>query len=215
VRRNIYLLLATLAAASLLGGCGFLHKHFERKEPEYRKSVEEKPLEVPPDLDSPNSSGALVIPPATASSGSSSTSSSAGSPPPSAAAPTTVSTSEPIAAGTALTSDGLRIADTVESAWSRVGLALERSGVATVLGRDEAGHAYSVETTGQTTEKAGWFKRAVTLGRAGNKVTAKVKLTVRVSADGSQSKVNIEGADDEASRDAARSLLATLRQRLS
>lgn len=217
MRRNIYLLLAILAAASLLGGCGFLHKHFDRKEPEYRKSVEEKPLEVPPDLDSPNSSGALVIPPATASSGSSSSASSAatGSAPPSAAAPTAVSTSEPIAAGTALTSDGLRIADTVESAWSRVGLALERSGVATVLGRDEAGHAYSVETTGQTTEKAGWFKRAVTLGRAGNKVTAKVKLTVRVSADGSQSKVNIEGADDEASRDAARSLLATLRQRLS
>ena len=84
MRRNIYLLLATLAAASLLGGCGFLHKHFDRKEPEYRKSVEEKPLEVPPDLDSPNSSGALVIPPATASSGSSSSASSAatGSAPP-------------------------------------------------------------------------------------------------------------------------------------
>lgn len=216
MRRNIYVLLATLAATSLLGGCGFLHKHFDRKEPEYRKSVEEKPLEVPPDLDSPNSSGALVIPAAAASSSSSSASSaSAGSAPPSAAAPTAVSTSEPIAAGTALTSDGLRIADTVDSAWSRVGMALERSGVATVLGRDEAGHAYSVETTGHTTEKAGWFKRAVTLGHAGNKVTAKVKLTVRVSADGSQSKVNIEGADDEASRDAARSLLATLRQRLS
>lgn len=215
MRRNIYLLLATLVAASLLGGCGFLHKHFDRKEPEYRKSVEEKPLEVPPDLDSPNSSGALVIPPAGAASASSSSSASAGSAPPSAAAPTAVSTSEPIAAGTTLNSDGLRIADTVESAWSRVGLALERSGVATVLARDEAGHAYSVETTGHTTEKAGWFKRAVTLGHAGNKVTAKVKLTVRVSADGAQSKVNIEGADDEASRDAARSLLATLRQRLS
>jgi uncharacterized lipoprotein len=209
------LLLATLVAASLLGGCGFLHKHFDRKEPEYRKSVEEKPLEVPPDLDSPNSSGALVIPPAGAASASSSSSASAGSAPPSAAAPTAVSTSEPIAAGTTLNSDGLRVADTVESAWSRVGLALERSGVATVLARDEAGHAYSVETTGHTTEKAGWFKRAVTLGHAGNKVTAKVKLTVRVSADGTQSKVNIEGADDEASRDAARSLLATLRQRLS
>lgn len=215
MRRNIYLLLATLVAASLLGGCGFLHKHFDRKEPEYRKSVEEKPLEVPPDLDSPNSSGALVIPPAGAASASSSSSASAGSAPPSAAAPTAVSTSEPIAAGTTLNSDGLRVADTVESAWSRVGLALERSGVATVLARDEAGHAYSVETTGHTTEKAGWFKRAVTLGHAGNKVTAKVKLTVRVSADGTQSKVNIEGADDEASRDAARSLLATLRQRLS
>jgi uncharacterized lipoprotein len=207
-------LVATLAAGSLLGGCGFLHKHFERKEPEYRKSVEEKPLEVPPDLDSPNSSGALVIPPVGSAASSSAASASSPADAPSAAAPTAVP-AETIAAGTTLSGDGLRVADTVESTWSRVGLALERSGAATILGRDEAGRAYSVETTGRTTVQAGWFKRAITLGRAGSKTTAKVKLTVRVSADGTQSRVSIEGATDEASRDAAQSLLATLRERLS
>lgn len=214
MRRNILVLVATLAAGSLLGGCGFLHKHFERKEPEYRKSVEEKPLEVPPDLDSPNSSGALVIPPVGSAASSSAASASSPADAPSAAAPTAVP-AETIAAGTTLSGDGLRVADTVESTWSRVGLALERSGAATILGRDEAGRAYSVETTGRTTVQAGWFKRAITLGRAGSKTTAKVKLTVRVSADGTQSRVSIEGATDEASRDAAQSLLATLRERLS
>jgi hypothetical protein len=81
--------------------------------------------------------------------------------------------------------------------------------------RDPAGHAYSVETTGQTTEKAGWFKRAITLGHATKKVAAKVRLSVHVTADGAGSKVTVEGASDDASRDAARSLLAALRQRLS
>ena len=50
---------------------------------------------------------------------------------------------------------------------------------------------------------------------AGNKVTAKVQLTVRVAADGQGSRVSVEGANDEASRDAARALLQTLRERLS
>ncbi len=205
VRRNNFVLLAAVVAGSLLSGCGFFHKHFDRKEPEYRKSVQERPLEVPPDLDMPSNSGALVIPAA-------GTSSSAAS---SSAPPSVAVSSDAAAAGVSIGGDGLRVTDSVESTWSRVGLALERSGAATILGRDEAAHAYTVETTGQTTAKAGWLKRAVTLGHATKKVTAKVQLTVRVSADGDGSKVGVEGATDEASRDAARSLLASLRQRLS
>ena len=72
-----------------------------------------------------------------------------------------------------------------------------------------------VETIGQTIERPGWFKRAITLGRAGNKVTAKVQLTLRVAAAGSGSRVSVEGADSDAARDAARALLQTLRERLS
>lgn len=210
MRRNIFALPAALAVASLLGGCGFMHRHLDHKDVDYRKAAQERPLEVPPDLDTPSSSGALVVPtiaPAPARSGASAASS--------AATPTALPPSGSIAPGVQLGGDGLRIADSVESAWTRVGLALERSGAATIVERDEAGRAYSVETTGQTTQEAGWFKRAITLGHAGNKITAKVKLTVRVSADGSGSKVAVEGASDEASKDAARSLLATLRQRLS
>lgn len=208
--RNTFVLPATLAAASLLSGCGFMHRHLDHKDADYRKSAQERPLEIPPGLDTPNSSGALVVP-TIAAAPPQSTSSGAST----AVTPTAMPPSVSIEPGVQLGGDGLHVADSVESAWTRVGLALERSGAATVVARDEAGRTYSVETTGQTTQKAGWFKRAITLGHASNKVTAKVHLTVRVSADAAGSKVGVEGATDGASQDAARSLLAALRQRLS
>jgi uncharacterized lipoprotein len=207
-------MLAALVAGSSLTGCGFLHSHFGKKDPEYRKAVQEHPLEVPPDLDTPNSSGALVVP--SVSAPASTVTPATGAVPPESAGASPTGTAPPTAvAGVTLAGDGLQVSDSVDHTWSRVGLALERSGAATIVSRDEGGHAYAVETTGRTTSKAGWFKRAITLGRAGNKQTARVALTVRVSADGNGSKVSVEGAADEASRDAARALLASLRQRLS
>lgn len=214
VRRPIYALLTAVTIASLLSGCGFFHRHFERKDNEYKASVQERPLEVPPDLDTPNSSGALVVPAVGSAAGAASP---AATPPDTTSGSTTAPTAVPpsSAAGVEIGGDGLRVADSVESTWSRVGLALERSGAAKIVGRDEAARAYTVQTTGQTTTKPGWFKRAITLGLASKKTTAQVQLTVRVSADGNGSKVGVEGATDEASQDAARALLATLRQRLS
>lgn len=206
-------MLTTVALTSLLGGCGFIHRHFDRKDDSYKKSVNERPLEVPPDLDTPNSSGALVVPAAGAAAGTASIGS--------ATPPGTDATGSPPAAaasarGVAIGGDSIVVTDNVDNTWSRVGLALERSGAARILSRDQAGATYTVQTTGQTTTKPGWFKRAITLGMASSKTTAQVQLTVRVSAEGSTGcKVGIEGATDEASQDAARALLATLRQRLS
>jgi hypothetical protein len=45
--------------------------------------------------------------------------------------------------------------------------------------------------------------------------TAQVRLKLRVTAEGDGSKVGVEGAADEASKNAAQALLATLKQRLS
>lgn len=215
MRRNTIALLAVVAATSLLGGCGFLNRHLERKNNEYKQAVESRPLEVPPDLDMPNSSGALNIPAPSAAAPVAATS-------PSTAPSTDIAaagvTSAPVVAatpGAVLSGQGLSVADTVANTWNRVGLALQRSGVATILSRDEGGYTYAVETTGQTVERPGWFKRAITLGRAGNKVTARVQLTVRVSAEGEGSRVSVEGSGDDAARDAARSLLQALRDRLS
>ncbi len=208
VRRNNFALPATVAAVLVLGGCGFVHNHFGHKDAEYIRSAQDRPLEVPPDLDTPSTSGALVVPSASMGNAPSTSAAVTG-------APSTLPPSAPIAPGVQVGGDGLHVADSPDSTWTRVGLALERSGAATVLSRDEAGHAYAVETTGRTTTKAGWLKRAVTFGHAGNKTTAKVKLGVRVSADGAGSRVSVEGATDDASLDAARSLLAMLRQRLS
>jgi uncharacterized lipoprotein len=202
--------MAMLAAASSLVGCGFIHRKFERKNDEYKTAVEARPLEVPPDLDTPNNSGALAVPPLSARPATGAVSSE-----PAGMASAAVPPAVVAPAGATISGDGLAVSDGVPSTWSRVGLAIERSGAATISGRDEAGKTYTVETTGTTTTKPGWFKRAITLGRAGNKTTSRVQLTVRVSADGAGSRVSIEGAGDDASRDAARSLLQSLRERLS
>lgn len=215
VKRNLIALPAALIGASLLGGCGFIHNHFGHKTPAYSNAVEARPLEVPPDLDAPNSNAALVVPtPRAAAAGRSNSSAAMASTNgivPGAAPPPAV-----LAPGVALGGDGLHVADTIENTWSRVGLALERSGAAVILSRDEAGRTYTVETTGQTTTKPGLLKRVITLGRAANKTTAKVQLTVRVTSNAANaSTVSVEGADSEASRSAAQALLATLRERLS
>jgi uncharacterized lipoprotein len=213
VRRNFFVQPTLLVAIVSLAGCGFVHRHFAHDDTAYRKAAQDRPLEIPPDLDTPSTSGALIVPPApgASSTASASASTSIGS----SATPNSLPPAASIQPGVQIGGDGMRVNDGVENTWARVGLAVERSGVATLVERDEAGHAYTVETTGQTTEKAGWFKRAITLGHASRKVAAKVRLVVRVTGDGADSKVAVEGASDEASQDAARSLLAALRQRLS
>jgi len=215
VRRDIRALAIAVTATCFLGGCGWLHRHFDKKNDEYKTSVQERPLEVPPDLDRPNTSGALTIPqtgtPA-ATPGASGEASAA------TAAPTEAPASAPVGEAPApavLSGDSLHIADTVDSVWNRVGLAIERSGAATILARDEAGRSYDVQTTGQVVAKPGLFKKIVTLGMAKGKTTAQVRLKLRVLAEGDGSKVVVEGATDEAARDAAQALLATLKQRLS
>ena len=219
MRRNTAALPVMLIAASLLGGCGFFSRHAERQNDSYKQSVQSRPLEVPPDLDNPASSTALTIPdarpasstpvPAAESDGAAS-----GAPPAIASAP---AAAPPTAAGPGVVAsgDGLVVADTVDNTFRRVGLALERSGAARILGSDAAAHTYNVETTGQTTIKPGWFKRAITFGQAGTKVTAKVQLGVSVETDGNGSRVRVSGGTDEASREAARALLLVLSERLS
>jgi uncharacterized lipoprotein len=199
-------LACALLTVTLLGGCGFFNKAKHRRDVAYRHSAEGRPLEVPPDLDMPNSTGALTIPtahaPATAA-------------PDSAAPATAVSAPAPTgASGVELSGDGLRVADTPESTWTRVGLALERSGAARVVSSDESARSYDVEATGHATEKAGWFKRAMTFGHGGRKVARTVRLTVAVAADGDASRVTIRGEAGEAGEEAARELLKALRQRL-
>lgn len=217
MRRDIQALAITAIASFALAGCGFFERHFHKQNDAYKTSVQEHPLEVPPDLDKPNTTGALTIP---AAGGSTATASAA--PGDASAAPpiggvSAAPAEAPAAAPTpaVLTGDALHVADTVDSTWNRVGLALERSGAATVLARDEAGRSYDVQTAGQVTSKPGWFKKVVTLGMAKGTTTAQVRLKLRVTAEGDGSKVAVEGATDQASKDAAQALLATLKQRLS
>jgi uncharacterized lipoprotein len=222
VRRDIRALAILVAAGSLLGGCSWFHRHSEKQANEYKTSVQERPLEVPPDLDKPNTAGALTIPeigsPGTAPAAAAPADVSAapaGAEAPVAAAPGAAPAADAAAAPALLSADGLHVMDSVDSTWNRIGLAIERSGAATILARDEAQRTFDVQTTGQVVEKPGWFKKTITLGMAKGKTTAQVKLKLRVAAEGNGSKVTVEGASDDASREAAQALLSTLKSRLS
>lgn len=221
MRRDIKALTIALAA-SLLASCGWFDRHFHKEDTEYKTSVQERPLEVPPDLDKPNTSGALTIPEqgGAAAPVASSDASAPPAPAPMAAAPATGEapvTTAPTASTAAaiLSGDALHISDTVDSVWNRVGLAMERSGAATILARDEAQRTYDVQTTAQVVEKPGWFKKTITLGMAKGTTTAAAHLKLRVTAEGDGSKVSVEGASDDASKHAAQALLTTIKQRLN
>jgi uncharacterized lipoprotein len=212
------LLGATLLSLSLTA-CSFFQKRSQSRENVYQKSTEARPLEVPPGLDMPNSSAALVIPtPAAAPAGDTVA---AGEAPATSISPAAGNEALPPGApttalgGVSLSGDGLKVADTPESTWSRVGLALIRSGAATIVSSDKQGLSYEIESTGVRTEKAGWFKRAITFGNADKEVATRVGLKVRIEADGDASRVRIEGDGGEASRDAAADILEALRRRLS
>ena len=220
MRRDIKALTIALSA-SLLASCGWFDRHFHKENTEYKTSVQERPLEVPPDLDKPNTSGALTIPEAGATSAPVATAD-ASAPPASASMAAAAAGEAPVTtaptAATApaiLSGDALHISDTVDSVWNRVGLAMERSGAATILARDEAQRTYDVQTTSQVTQKPGWFKKAITLGMAKGTTTAQAHLKLRVTAEGDGSKVSVEGATDDASRQAAQALLTTIKQRLT
>jgi uncharacterized lipoprotein len=216
VRRDIQAL-AIAVASAFLASCGWFDRHFHHENDEYKTSVQEHPLEVPPDLDKPNTSGALTIPETGAPASAPAATADASTPPSAvAAAPTGEApvTTASASAPAILSGDALHLSDTVDSVWNRVGLAMERSGAATILARDEAGRSYDVQTTQQVTEKPGWFKKTITLGMAKGKTTAQVRLRLRVSAEGDGSKVSVEGATDDASKQAAQALLSTIKSRL-
>lgn len=214
MRRDIKALTIALSC-SLLASCGWFDRHFHKDNTEYKTSVQERPLEVPPDLDKPNTSGALTVPEAGATTAPVATSDASAPPPgtPAGEAPATTAPTS-AAASAVLSGDALHVSDTVDSVWNRVGLAMERSGAATILARDEAQRTYDVETTAQVVAKPGWFKKAITLGMAKGTTTAQAHLKLRVSAEGDGSKVSVEGASDDASKQAAQALLSTIKQRL-
>ena len=129
IDRRVALLLAVVALGFALGGCGW----FGGKTKEYETSREERPLEVPPDLDAPATSSALTIPDTRPPAAGISASAPSTSVPPGGDVPPTPPA--PVASSyTAGEDSTLRVVDAPDGAWKRVGFALERSGVAAVAG---------------------------------------------------------------------------------
>ena len=197
------LVISLIAVAGLLGGCSW----FRHSDNYYAKAKETAPLEVPPDLDTPVVSDEMAIP----QSGSPATPSSSGrvgSAPPSG-----------------LTGGGnLHIADNVDHAWQRVGLALERSGAGTISARDASAHTYTIEVTGlrapaqlaDAPAEHHWYTRILHPFGGGSKPAnanrgpVSGNLTVTVSADRDGARVEVNGPEEAAHR-----VLEILRERLS
>lgn len=175
IRVLMFMALAPLA----LGACSMF-----KTESAWDKAVESRPLEVPPDLDAPATSSALVVPSATGSS----------SPRGESRANTGI--------------DGLHVEDSVASTWSRVGTALERASLGTLDSRDESAHTYTLglTVTHSSDEGKGWFKRMVTSEK---KTTTTKSVNIGISPDGAGSRVSVSG-----DRDAVQKVIAVLRERL-
>jgi uncharacterized lipoprotein len=200
VRCSVSLLLA----ATLLGGCSWFHHRTDY----YSKAAETRPLEVPPDLDTPVTSNELVVPQPGSGAGAGASSSVSAAPP--AGATPTVPSSE--------VANGLRVQDSPEHTWQRVGLALERAQLGTISARDEGARTYTVAVNGlgapESTEPTEhhWYSRILHPFGGDSKSSAPVSgdVVVKVSADGGAARVDVEG-----STEAARRVLAVLRDRLS
>jgi uncharacterized lipoprotein len=184
-------LLVPLCALAL-SACGLM----KGRELPYRESGTQPPLQVPEDLDRPVADQALRVPDLDPSAGTRNTSSSvAGVAGGDAAAATP--------ARVALSGGVLTLADSPQSTWRRVGLALERMGDVEILERDEAGGRYRVEVAGARRSE-GWIGR---LFRREELVRESFDLVVEPSGEGSRLRA-VEGGE------LAANVLQRLRDRL-
>jgi hypothetical protein len=136
-------LLAALPAVALSGlllsGCGMFRSHGA-----WEKAQQEAPLEIPPDLDRPSTSDALVIPPPGANQ-------------PTASGATAAVAGVPGQAGQI--SDGFVHPGSVESVYQRVGQVLAGDSVGQLVSHDDATHTYVVSVTATAKPKRGFFGR--------------------------------------------------------
>ena len=192
--------LAAVAALSMLSACGWFRGHSDY----YTKAAETRPLEVPPDLDTPSSTNALIVPPGGAGTAS------------------TAATAVPPSGVVNVGDNELRVADSVPGTWQRVGVALDRTKIGDVTGRDESAHTYAVDVIGAAHPKPEserhWYTPVLEHLGFGeeDKDKATSHLTVRVGDDPAGARVAVAGQGiDAATADATRRVVQALRDNLA
>lgn len=156
VRRALSAVLVAVVVSS--AGCGWL-----RGKSGYEKSVESRPLEIPPDLDRPAADSSMEIP-------------AVGTPRAAAARP--------------VTGQSFLIADAPDSAWRRLGLALDRVEGVTISERAELQSVYNVSYEGES-------------------------FLIKVAPEGEASRISaVDQGGQDVRTGAASRLLAVLKQRL-
>lgn len=134
----LVLLPAVALSAVLLTGCGIFRSHKA-----WDQAKQESPLEIPPSLDRPSTSAALVIPP------------------PGANQPSANGATADTAAGNGRIADGFVVSDSVDNTYQRVGKVLKDGTLGKLVSNDGAAHTYTVNVAGgaKATKKRGFFSR--------------------------------------------------------
>lgn len=207
-------LLGLLLTPFALAGCQTIKAHnpFAHTGPDYQSARQEHPLEVPPGMDQPATSEALVIPNAgtpavsAAAPGAPPAMQSVAQAPPASAPPAAAVAPAPVATTGSGTS--MALTDTPASAYHRVGLALERGGIGQVVARDDATMSFQVAVDTVVTEKdeGGFFHR---LFHREKSEVVKGTVTVSVAPQGAGSVVTAAGDPAASAR-----VMAMLQQRL-
>ncbi|MCW8807227.1 MAG: hypothetical protein OQK79_03815 [Rhodanobacter sp.] len=134
-KSSLLLALPALALSGLLlSGCGIFRSHKA-----WDTARQESPLEIPPGLDRPSTSDALVIPP------------------PGSDQPTANGATAAMGAPGSQVADGFVLADSVDKAYRRVGEVLGSGSLGQVIGHDDAAHTYTLNVTAASSQKKGGF----------------------------------------------------------
>ncbi|MHA6204016.1 hypothetical protein ACXU4B_06325 [Dyella soli] len=125
-------------SALLLSGCGMF-----RSQKAWETAKQETPLEIPPGLDTPSTSAALVIPE------------------PGANNPTSNGATARVGQTSSQIADGFVLNDSADNAYRRVGQALEKGDIGQVVAHDDDARTYtlSVVANAQLTSDKGFFSR--------------------------------------------------------
>lgn len=183
---------AVALSGLLLSGCGMFRSHKA-----WDTAQQEAPLEIPPSLDRPSTSEALAIPP------------------PGANQPTANGATASV--GTAADgqiADGFVIADSVDSAYHRVGQVLENGSLGQLIGHDDAAHSYTLSVSDAVAQqkKKGFFGRM--FGRHKNDAAAPGAASHQVQVTLGGSGTNASEVRAEGNAAAVAKVIDTLKSRL-
>ena len=157
----VVVLPALVLSGLLLSGCGMFRSHKS-----WETAQQESPLEIPPGLDTPAASDALVIPP------------------PGANNPTSAGVTADVGGAAGVITDGFVLADSLDNAYRRVGQALAGGDAGQVVSHDDAAHAYTVAVSAASAKKRGFFGRLFHRNKGADASSGQASGQVQVTVSG-------------------------------